>query len=54
MMTWKDPWIVVVIDTDGHTLEALKFRPGVRSNNLEINNLGRVSDTMLIYVPVGQ
>ncbi|KAG0245911.1 hypothetical protein BG011_002630, partial [Mortierella polycephala] len=39
--TWEDLWKVVVIDTDGRTLETLKFGLGIRPNNLEIDNLSR-------------
>ncbi|KAF9083083.1 hypothetical protein BGX29_003400, partial [Mortierella sp. GBA35] len=42
MATWEDLRKFVVIDADGHTLEAPKLGFGVRLNNLEIDNLGRV------------
>jgi len=52
--TWEDLWKVVVVDIDGYTLETFKFRLRIGPNNLKFANLGRVDDTMLIYVPVGQ
>lgn len=48
---------VAVVDTNGHSLEVLKFGLGIRSNNLEIfDNLRRVGDYYadVQYVPVRQ
>lgn len=54
MATWEEFWRVVVIDTDRHMLETFKFGLRIRPNNLEIDNLGMVVITILIYVPVGR
>ncbi|KAG0016968.1 hypothetical protein BGZ82_000891 [Podila clonocystis] len=51
----KDLWKVVIVDIDGHTLEALKF--GIRPNNLEIDDLekgaiiARIAERLLTRVP---
>jgi hypothetical protein len=44
VVTWGDLWKVVVIDTNRHMLETFKCGLGIKPNNLEIDNLGRVGD----------
>ncbi|KAG0014336.1 hypothetical protein BGZ81_000526, partial [Podila clonocystis] len=38
---WEDLRKVVVIDINGHTLEAIKFGLRIWPNHLEIDNFGR-------------